>query len=114
MFVDKKTSTTDDNIKINNIKKEKTVCLATSIFIFSLFLSFKIDLYNLNPLTAKANIAGINKMFCNSNNISTIKIPCGNPITVTQIEIVYPKQNPLYKIIPNTIGTPNYCCSKKP
>ena len=54
----------DDNIKSISIISEKIVCLTISIFTFSLLLSFIIDLYNFNPLTANANIHGIIKIFC--------------------------------------------------
>ena len=63
-----------------NIIIEKTVCLNTSIFILSLFLSFTIDLYNLNPLTPIAIIAGINIIFCNNKVINTKHIPLPIPI----------------------------------
>ena len=86
--MDKKISITDDITKISNMIKEKIVCLTTSIFTFSLFLSFIIDLYNLKPLTANANIAGINNIFCNNNKMNTNHIPCGNPTTVMHAAIV--------------------------
>ena len=82
------------------------VCLNISNFIFSFLLSFIIDLYNLNPLTPKAKIAGINNIFCN-NKATKIKLsPFPKPIIDIHSEIVYPKQNPLYNIIPNTTGIP--------
>lgn len=40
--------------------------------------------------------------------------PFDNPIIEMQTDIVYPKQNPLYKMIPKTTGIPNYSRSKKP
>lgn len=86
--MDKKISITDDITKISNIIKEKIVCLTTSIFTFSLFLSFIMDLYNLKPLTANAKIAGINSIFCNNSKISTNHIPCGNPTTVMHAAMV--------------------------
>ena len=88
ILIDKKISITDDITKSNNIMKEKMVCLTTSIFTFSLFLSFMMDLYNLNPLTAKAKMAGINKIFCNKSKISTNSMPWGNPIIVIQTAMV--------------------------
>ena len=106
MLVEKNVSIIDDNNNINNIIKEKRVCLTTSIFIFSLFLSFIIDLYNLNPLIANASIAGINKIFCISNKIRTNTVPCCNPIILIQTAMVYPKQKPRYKTTPNTTGNP--------
>lgn len=62
---------------------------------FSFLLSLIIDLYNLNPLTAKANVAGIKIKFCSTklNNIKSIPFPI--PKIDTHTDIVYPKQNPL-------------------
>ena len=48
-----------------NINIENIVCLNISNFIFSLPLSFIIELCNFIPLTASARIAGINMIFCN-------------------------------------------------
>lgn len=107
-------SISDETIKATNISNENTVCRKISNFTFSFLLSFTIDLYNLNPLTANANIAGINMIFCRNILINTNSIPFPIPIIVTQADIVYPKQNPLYTTIPNTTGIPNYCSSKKP
>lgn len=59
-------------------------------------------------------MAGINIMFCNSRDIKINNIPFPVPITTIIDAIVYPKQNPLYNIIPKTIGIPYYGCSKKP
>ncbi len=53
-------------------------------------------------------------MFCNSRDIKINNIPFPVPITTIIDAIVYPKQNPLYNIIPKTIGIPYYGCSKKP
>ena len=88
ILVDKKISIVDDITKNNNIINEKTVCLTTSIFIFSRFLSFIMDLYNLNPLTANAKIAGINIIFCKKSNSKAKYRPCGIPIIRMQTEIV--------------------------
>lgn len=104
----------EDIINSISITTENTVCLAISIFIFSFLLSFTIDLYNLNPLTAKAKIAGIKIIFCSNIEISMKLNPFDNPITLINVDIVYPKQNPLYNTIPKTIGIPYYSCSKKP
>ena len=99
-------SITDVISSIINIIIENTVCLNISNFMFSFLLSFTIDLYSFIPLTAKARIAGMNNIFCN-NNVITIKLrPFPSPIIDIHNEIVYPKQNPLYNIIPNTIGIP--------
>ena len=106
MFVDTNISINEDITITSNITIENMVCLMISNFIFSLLLSFVIDLYNLNPLTASANIAGINNIFCNNKLISTNDIPFLSPITVIHTEIVYPKQNPLYSTTPNTTGIP--------
>ena len=104
----------DDTINNIIMTPENTVCLTISIFIFSFLLSFTIDLYNLSPLKARAKIAGIKIIFC-SNIETTMKLsPFDNPMTLTNIEIVYPKQNPLYNTIPKTIGIPYYCSSKEP
>lgn len=107
-------STKEDIINSISIIIENTVCLTISIFIFSFPLSFTIDLYSLNPLTAKAKIAGIKIIFCNNIDINTKLNPLGNPIIVINTDIVYPKQNPLYNTIPKTIGIPYYSSSKKP
>ena len=85
---------------------ENIVCLNISIFIVSFFLSFTIDLYSLNPLTAIAIVAGIISIFCKNIELKINVIPCCIPNIFIKIEIVYPKQNPLYIIIPNTIGIP--------
>ena len=61
------TSIKAEPTKINANKAENMECLQISSFIFSFLLSFIIDLYNLIPLTARANIAGINIMLCKSN-----------------------------------------------
>ena len=52
-------------------------------------------MYNLNPLTAKANVAGIKIKFCSTklNNVKSIPFPI--PKIDTHTDIVYPKQNPL-------------------
>lgn len=59
-------------------------------------------------------MAGINIIFCNNKVIKINNIPFPIPIIVIIDDIVYPKQNPLYNIIPKTTGIPNYSCSKKP
>lgn len=100
------TSKTDaTNIKIN-ITNENIVCLNISNFIFSLLLSFVIDLYNFIPLTAIANIAGINNILGNKKFTNEKIVPLVIPSMVTDTAIVYPKQKPLYNTIPNTIGMP--------
>ena len=109
-----KISITEARHNTNNIINEKIVCLIISIFIFSLFLSFTIDLYNLKALTAIAIIAGMNNKFCRTSETTVNIIPLESPITIIIVEIVYPKQNPLYNTIPKTMGIPYYCCSKKP
>ena len=53
-----------------------------------------------------AIIAGINIMFCNNIDIKTNNIPFPTPITTIIDAMVYPRQNPLYIIIPKTIGIP--------
>lgn len=59
-------------------------------------------------------MAGINIIFCNKRVVKTNSIPFPVPITTIIDDIVYPRQNPLYNIIPNTIGIPYYSCSEKP
>ena len=66
IFVDINVSITAEILKSIIIKREKIVCLNISSFMLSLLLSFTIDLYNLNPLTAIAIIAGIKIIFCNN------------------------------------------------
>ena len=94
-FVDTSISITDDSNNNINIIKENIVCLTISNFMFSFLLSLIIDLYNLNPLTAKANVAGIKIKFCSTklNNVKSIPFPI--PKIDTHTDIVYPKQNPL-------------------
>ena len=53
-----------------------------------------------------AIIAGINIMFCSTSVVNTNIIPFPAPIIVIIDAIEYPKQKPLYNIIPNTIGIP--------
>ena len=53
-------------------------------------------------------------MFCNNAEINININPFEKPIVLIKVAIVYPKQNPLYKTIPKTIGTPYYCCPKEP
>ena len=81
--------------KIKKMIKENIVCLTISNFMFSFLLSLIIDLYNLNPLTAKANVAGIKIKFCSTklNNVKSLPFPI--PKIDTHTDIVYPKQNPL-------------------
>ena len=76
-FVDTSISITDDSNNNINIIKENIVCLTISNFMFSFLLSLIIDLYNLNPLTAKANVAGIKIKFCSTklNNVKSIPFP---------------------------------------
>ena len=89
-----------------SIITENKVCLIISPLIFSFLLSFNIDLYNLIPLTANANMQGMRIKFC--NNIEVIKnmLPFPVPKVAISDETVYPKQNPRYPTIPKTIGIP--------
>ena len=59
-------------------------------------------------------MAGIKIKFCNTIVINIKSNPLDKPIIEIQTDIVYPKQNPLYNIIPKTTGIPNYSSSKKP
>ena len=73
---------------INNIIIENTVCLNTSNFILSLLLSFTIDLYNLKPLTAIPNIAGINKILGKKKSTIVNINPFDIPNIFTHIDTV--------------------------
>lgn len=68
----------DISIPINKIQ-EIIVCLVISIFIVSLLLSFTIALYNFIPLTANANMHGINIRFCINIDVITNNIPLSHP-----------------------------------
>ena len=74
-FVEMYTSINADNSSISNITPQKMVCLVISSLIFSLLLSLTIDLYNFIPLTAKANIHGINIMFWVNKDVIINSIP---------------------------------------
>ena len=80
MLVDMKISTKDDKTIIPIIIKQNIVCLIISNFTFSFLFSFTIDCSNLNPLTANANNAGINKIFGNNNVTLVNSIPFEIPI----------------------------------
>ena len=82
------------------INREKSECLYISVFIFSFFLFFTIDLYNFIPLNAIASNAGINSIFWNSNVVMENINPFPLPNIAIADEIVYPKQNPRNTIIP--------------
>lgn len=73
---------------------------------FSLLLSFIIDLYNFIPLTPNANIDGINKIFCNNKDVMAKHIPFPVPNVAKTEAIVYPIQKPLNIIIPYTKNIP--------
>lgn len=107
-------STTAEAIKIININIENTVCLTSSNFMFSFLLSLYIDLYAFNALTPSDIIPGMNNIFCIIIDIAVKAIPFNIPNTTVILDIVYPKQNPLNAIIPNTIGIPNYSTTYKP
>ena len=49
---------------------------------------------------------GIKRIFCNSKDVIVNKIPLPVPNVAILEDMVYPKQNPLYAIIPYTIGIP--------
>lgn len=108
------TSIIEDIQRVSAINPQNAVCLTISIFIFSLLLSFIIDLYSLKPLTLIAIIAGINIMFCKIKLLNIKASPFEVPNTLIHEEIVYPRQKPLYNIIPKTTGIPYNCSSKKP
>ena len=99
-------STTADITSKINIITENNVCLIISNLIFSLLLSFIIDLYTFIPVTAKASNAGIKIIFCiNKLHVANI-VPFYIPNVATAEDIVYPIQNPLKDTMPNTIGNP--------
>ena len=78
-FFDTYTSTNEEKIKINSMNKETIVCLKISNFIFSLLLSFIIELWSFIPLTAKTIIHGINNIFCKRIVEDKNKIPLPSP-----------------------------------
>ena len=92
---DIKTSITEETAKAINIIIQNIVCLIISTLMFSLLLSFTIDLYNLNPLTLIANIAGIKIKFCNNKLLNKKASPLDVPKILVKAEIVYPRQKPL-------------------
>jgi len=100
------TSTKDASNKKIAIKVEKHVCLNTSILMFSFLLSLIIDLYSFIPLTANANIHGINIIFCKNNVHILNKIPFQSVYVTIIDDNVYPKKKPLIPIITYTIGIP--------
>lgn len=114
MLFDINTSTTDAIQSTIAISPQNIVCLIISIFIFSLLLSFTIDLYSLKPLTLIAIIAGINIMFCKIKLLNIKASPFDVPSTLIHAEIVYPRQKPLYITRPKTAGIPYNRSSKKP
>lgn len=75
MFFEIYTSINEENSNINNITNENRVCLNISNLIFSLLLSFIIELCSLIPLTASAIMQGMNKTFCNRTVEDKNKIP---------------------------------------
>ena len=64
MFFETKTSINEDIIIKKRINTQKIVCRNISNLIFSILLSFIIELCNLIPLTERAIIHGIKIMFC--------------------------------------------------
>ena len=90
--------TIEINISITN--------LIPSYLIFSLRLSFIIDLKLFIPLTAKKKIAGnSNILLKNIIDVTSIS-PFPVPITAIAPDIVYPIENPLFKIIKYIPGLP--------
>lgn len=85
---------------------ENIVCLSISIFIFSLVLSFIIDLYSLIPLIANANNTGINIIFCKSIDEKINFAPLFAPSVAIMLDILYPRLNPLKHITPYTTNIP--------
>ena len=74
---------------------ENIVCLSISSFMFSLPLSFIIDLYSLIPLIESANSTGIKIIFCRSIEDKINIPPFLAPSVATMQDILYPKVNPL-------------------
>ena len=73
---------------------------------FSLLLSFIIDLYSFILLTPSVKIAGINNKFCKKIASRQNHIPFAVPSVNVKADIVYPNITPLKSITANTIGTP--------
>ena len=73
---------------------------------FSLLLSFMMDSYNFIPLTPKAKMHGIKKIFCSNILDAISKLPFPVPNIVITVEIVYPKQKPRKAITRYKIGIP--------
>jgi len=73
---------------------------------FSLFLSFIVDLYIFIELTVNANIHGIAIIFCNNIELiaNIIPFPFSNTAIIADIE--YPIHIPLYPKQPYTNGIP--------
>lgn len=71
-----------------SIITENKVCLIISPLIFSFLLSFNIDLYNLIPLTANANIQGIKIRFCTNIAVTKNRLPFPTPRIAINAEIV--------------------------
>lgn len=94
MFVDTYVSIKDATISIILNIAEKIVCLNISSFMFSLPLSFIIDLYSLIPLIESANRTGIKIMFWRSMDDMINTVPFFAPSVATMQDILYPSVKP--------------------
>ncbi len=81
ILVETYTSTKDARTKNNNKIIEINVCLIISNFIFSLLLSFIIDLYNFIQLTVIQTITGIKIRFCKKTVLNKNVNPFCTPRT---------------------------------
>lgn len=75
MFFEIYASINEERSRKSNIVNENRVCLNISNLIFSLLLSFIIELCSLIPLTASAIMQGMNKTCCNKTVENKNKIP---------------------------------------
>ena len=84
--------------KINIITENNVLCLIISNLIFSLLLSFIIDLYTFIPVTANASNAGIKIIFCiNKLHVANIApFPIANVATAWRYSISHTKSPKRY------------------
>ena len=75
MFLEIYTSIKEDIIRMLKMNIENKVCLKISNFTFSFLLSFIIELQSLIPLTASANMQGINNIVCKKSEEIKKAIP---------------------------------------
>ena len=104
------------DIIVNHIaSNSKEYIIVTLLFIIGIFLGVlfvnnikndEFDSVQNYITTLIAKIAGIKITVCKSIFEKTKANPFAIPIVLINVEIVYPKQKPLYISIPNTIGIP--------